>query len=75
MPLMILGLFFAVGIFAYYMIGKQAERSGDPHASSGASSSSSSATKKDSDLRTHDNVIFLPENLEQMKKDHRNKKS
>ena len=68
MPLMILGLIFVVGLFAWYMLS-----------TSGSSDSDDTPPKDkpkerphrpDDNLRKEDNVIYLSDNIEQIKKNH-----
>ena len=67
MPLVILGLIFIVGIFIYYMVstssGKELE-----DGSEGAEKDS--RKRKDYDLRKEDNVIYLSDDIDKIKRNH-----
>ena len=68
MPLFILGLVFAVGLFIYYKVytsgsGQDNTPSKDPN----------EKKSQASDLKKEGNVIFLPTDIEKAKKEHRRK--
>lgn len=68
MPLFILGLAFAAGLFIYYMVstsgsGQDNTPSKEPY----------EKTSQASDLKKEGNVIFLPTDIEKAKKEHRRK--
>ena len=60
MPLMILGLVFAVGLFAFYLF-----------CTSGNSNNSKTPPPGDDDLKQEENVIFLPSDIEGVKRKHK----
>lgn len=60
MQLVLLGLVFVIGLFAYYLFSTR-----------GGSSDDSKKTKKDDDLKREENVIFLPDDLEKIKSKHK----
>lgn len=68
MPLFILGLVFAVGLFIYYMVSTSG--SGQDNTPSKDTGKKTSAA---SDLKKEGNVIFLPTDIEKAKKEHRRK--
>ncbi len=68
MPLFILGLVFAVGLFIFYMVSTSG--SGQDNGSDSDTSAKKSAA---SDLKKEDNVIFLPTDIEKAKRAHRKK--
>ncbi len=67
MPLVILGLIFIVGIFIYYMVstssGKDLEDGSD-------GAEKDSRKRKDDDLRKEDNVIYLSDDIDKIKRNH-----
>ena len=63
MPLVLLGLIFVVGILVYYFLSNQ--RGG-----SSSSEKPKSTPRKDDDLRTEDNVIFLSDDIDKIKRNH-----
>ena len=68
MPLFILGLVFAVGLFIYYMVstsgsGQDNTPSKDPY----------EQTTQASDLKKEGKVNFLPTDIEKAKTEHRRK--
>lgn len=56
MQLIIIGLIFVIGLFIYYLLS--------------TSSSSENKKKKKSDLKQKDNVIFLSDDIDKIKKSH-----
>ena len=68
MPLFILGLVFAVGLFIYYMVSTSGSgQDNTPGKDTGKKTSAAS------DLKKEGNVIFLPTDIEKAKKEHRRK--
>ena len=61
MPLLILGLVFVVGLFAFYLF-------------STSGNTKKEAKHKKDDLKKEENVIFLPDDLESMKERHKKKR-
>ncbi len=63
MPLMLLGLVFVIGLFAFYLFstGRNSKNEED-------------YTETDDELKKEENVIFLPDDLESIKEKHRRKK-
>lgn len=68
MPLMLLGLIFAVGLFIYYMVSTSPQR-GDEN-----SEKKHGASTKEQNLKKEKNVIFLPDDIETIKKQRRKNK-
>lgn len=68
MPLILLGLIFAVGLFIYYIV------STGPQRGSQDSEKKHNRPKKDRDLKKEKNVIFLPDDIETIKKQRRKNK-
>lgn len=68
MPLFILGLVFAVGLFIFYMVSTGGSGQDD-----GSDSDTSAKKSSASDLKKEDNVIFLPTDIEKAKRAHRKK--
>ena len=68
MPLFILGLVFAVGLFIYYLFSTSVSvQDITPRNDTGKKTSAAS------DLKKEGNVIFLPTDIEKAKKEHRRK--
>jgi hypothetical protein len=61
MPLFILGFVFVVGLFVYYFFST----------SSGKSDDEPPKKKKDDGLKKEENVIFLPDDVNEIKKNHK----
>ena len=68
MPLFILGLVFAVGLFIFYMVS-----TGGSGQDNGSDSDTGAKKSAASDLKKEDNVIFLPTDIEKAKRAHRKK--
>ncbi len=68
MPLMLLGLIFAIGLFIYYIM------STSPRKNDKSKETQNNSPKKSGDLKKEENVIFLPEDIEKIKKHHRKNK-
>lgn len=68
MPLFILGLVFAVGLFIFYMVS-----TGGNGQDNGSDSDTGAKKSAASDLKKEDNVIFLPTDIEKAKRAHRKK--
>lgn len=63
MPLFILGLIFVIGLFVYYLASTRSTENKKPP-----------KPKKDEDIKQEENVIFLPNDIETAKKNHRKNK-
>ncbi len=67
MPLMILGLVFVIGLFIFYLASTRGSDDKSPDRSP-------KEPKKDDGLQRDENVIFLPNDIEQAKERHRKKR-
>ena len=70
MPLMLLGLVFVIGLFAYYMISTGTGGS-RKNSEEGSRSPAQDREPKDDELKTEENVIYLPTDIEEAKRRHR----
>ena len=61
MPIFVLGLVFVIAFFAYYLFSTKSGGDDEP------------PEKKD-DLKTDENVIFLPDDIDEVKKHHKIKR-
>lgn len=75
MPLMLLGLVFVIGLFAYYMIstGTGGSRKNAEEGSRRPAQDHKPKDQgpKDDELKTEENVIYLPTDIEEAKRRHR----
>lgn len=62
MQLVLLGLVFVIGLFAYYLFSTRT-----------SGSTEEKHTEPDDDLKREENVIFLPDDLEKIKNKHKKK--
>ncbi|WP_027868588.1 hypothetical protein [Eubacterium sp. AB3007] len=62
MPLMVLGVVFVIGLFVYYLLSTSGSKDEPP--------APPKPPKKD-DIREEDNVIYLSDDIDKMKKNHR----
>ena len=62
MPLLLLGLVFVVGLFAFYLFSTSGNKKKEEE------------KKKADDLKKEENVIFLPDDLESIKQKRRKNK-
>lgn len=67
MPLIILGLIFAIGLFLFYIFSTSSSNEEAP-------ASNEKARKNDGDLKTKENVIYLPDDVQKIKDKRKRKK-